>query len=461
MGRIAGLLLAAGGGSRYGMPKALVPVGDGLLAEHALGTLREGGVAPVVAVVGAEAGEVRARVAWGGATVVENPEWQSGMGSSLRAGLAAVAAVGDVDAVIVLLVDTPGITPAAVERLVRAARGGTPGSALLAAAYQGRQGHPVLIGRAHWDGVAGTAVGDTGARPYLRAHADELRLVECGDVADGTDIDAPPADAAQRWAEALRRWEIPAEIRAGAGESPWTLPVPMIVGRARRQLDAPSGVSYDVAAEALPEGGTVLDVGAGAGAAGLALRARAGTVTAVDERPELLAELTGLAAAASVPVATVVGTWPQVAGRVPAADVVVCYHVLYNVPELAPFLAALTAHATRRVVVEITAEHPAAALNPLWRVLHGVERPAGPVARDAIEVIAAGGVRPKWRPWRRPATGDGTSWPELVATTRRRLCLPADRTAEVDAALRSLGAGPDRPYLGEPERQLVTIWWDA
>ena len=191
-GRIAGLLLAAGGGSRYGMPKALVPVGDGLMAGHALGTLRDGGVRPLVAVIGAAADDVRARVPWGDATVVDNRDWQSGMGSSLRAGLAVLADLADVDAVVVLLVDTPGITPAAVDRLVRAARAGTPGGALLAAAYHGRQGHPVLIGRSHWAGVASGAVGDTGAKPYLRAHAGELTLVDCDDVADGTDIDVPP-----------------------------------------------------------------------------------------------------------------------------------------------------------------------------------------------------------------------------------------------------------------------------
>ena len=152
-GRIAGLLLAAGGGSRYGMPKALVPVGDGLMAGQAMGTLRGGGVSPVVAVIGAAADEVRERVPWGDATVVDNRDWQSGMGSSLRAGLAALESFADVDAVVVLLVDTPGITPAAVDRLVRAARAGTPSGALLAAAYHGRQGHPVLIGRSHWAGV--------------------------------------------------------------------------------------------------------------------------------------------------------------------------------------------------------------------------------------------------------------------------------------------------------------------
>jgi CTP:molybdopterin cytidylyltransferase MocA/SAM-dependent methyltransferase len=460
-GRVAGLLLAAGGGSRYGMPKALVPTGDGLMAARALRTLREGGLAPIVAVIGAAADEVRASVAWGDAVVVDNPQWRSGMGSSLRAGLAAMAAIADVDAIVVLLVDTPGITPAAVQRLVRAARAGTPHDALLAAAYHGRQGHPVLIGRAHWAGVARSAVGDTGAKPYLRAHATDLHLIACEDIADGTDIDVPAPDAARRWREALAQWEIPAGILAGAAASPWTLPVPKFVGRAQHQLDAPSGVSYEVAVQALPEHGTVLDVGAGAGAASLALRARTPAITAVDERPEVLVELADLAAAAAVPVATLPGTWPRVSDQVSAAHVVLCHHVLYNAPDLVPFVEALTAHALRRVVVEITPDHPMSALNPLWRMLHRVERPTGPTAADAIEVIAGTGVRPRWRAWQRPITQDGTSYEELVASTARRLCLPAERRAEVDAALRACGAGPDRPYLGDPTRNLVTVWWDV
>jgi len=189
--RVAGLLLAAGGGSRYGMPKALARVDGSLLSEHALRTLRAAGTDPVVAVLGAAAEQVRAAVAWGDTLLVENPLWGSGMGSSLRAGLAALDAIGEVEAALVLLVDTPGITAAAIDRVVRAAPAGTLPRALLAASYGGRQGHPVLLGREHWAGVAAAATGDTGAKPYLRAHAAELRLVPCDDVADGTDIDRP------------------------------------------------------------------------------------------------------------------------------------------------------------------------------------------------------------------------------------------------------------------------------
>jgi nicotine blue oxidoreductase len=60
---------------------------------------------------------------------------------------------------------------------------------LRVATYQGRQGHPVLLGRAHWAGVAALAVGDVGAHPYLVAHRAEVTQVACEDIADGTDLD--------------------------------------------------------------------------------------------------------------------------------------------------------------------------------------------------------------------------------------------------------------------------------
>lgn len=183
--RVAGLLLAAGAGRRYGMPKALVQHGSRRFVERAAETLRHGGSSPVVVVLGAAADEVRARADLGDATVVVNPDWAAGMGSSLRAGLAALRAA-EVDAAVVLLVDTPGVTPAAVARIA----GLAAPDALAVATYRGERGHPVLLGRAHWAGVAESAVGDVGARPYLTRH--EVRQVPCEDIASGEDVDRPP-----------------------------------------------------------------------------------------------------------------------------------------------------------------------------------------------------------------------------------------------------------------------------
>src|SRR5204862_2441483 len=134
------------------------------------------------------------------------------------------------------------------------------------------------------------------------------------------------------------------------------------------------------ALEALPDAGSVLDVGAGGGAASLPLCPPAVAVTAVDQSPQMLAAFAELATKQGIDHLEVEGLWPDVAGRVGPADVVVCHHVLYNVGDLVPFLVALTDHAQSRVVVEMTAEHPQALLNPLWEHSHRLGRPTGPTA---------------------------------------------------------------------------------
>jgi CTP:molybdopterin cytidylyltransferase MocA len=183
---VAGLVLAAGGGRRYGGPKALVRHEGSLLVERAVTTVRDAGCAPIVVVLGASAADVRAQARLGDVTIVENESWKTGMGSSLRVGLEALVST-DVDAAVVLLVDTPGVTAEAVRRV--AAKEGR--DSLVSATYGQRRGHPVLLGRDHWSGVATLAVGDVGARAYLTARAATVQTVPCEDVADDTDMDVP------------------------------------------------------------------------------------------------------------------------------------------------------------------------------------------------------------------------------------------------------------------------------
>jgi CTP:molybdopterin cytidylyltransferase MocA len=179
---VAGLLLAAGAGRRMGRPKALVELAGEPLVQRGLRLLRDGGCAPVVVVVGAAADEVRPLCA--GAQVVEAPDWRTGMAASLRAGLAALEA----DACVVALVDQPGVTPAAVERLRAAHRAGAPAAV---ATYAGRPRNPVLLDRSTWAGVAAAASGDEGARTWLRAHPGQVVQVDCTDVGTPDDLDTP------------------------------------------------------------------------------------------------------------------------------------------------------------------------------------------------------------------------------------------------------------------------------
>lgn len=174
-----------------GRPKALVELGGRLLVESAAEVLRAGGCAPVVVVLGAAAEEVRARAALPGCALVDNPDWPTGMGSSLRHGLDHLtntsAEFAGLTAVIVLPVDVPEVTAAAVRRVAALA---AP-DVLARADYDDGPGHPVLLGRAHWAGARESARGDAGARDYLRAHRAEVRLVPCADIASGTDVDRP------------------------------------------------------------------------------------------------------------------------------------------------------------------------------------------------------------------------------------------------------------------------------
>lgn len=183
---MAGLVLAAGGGRRLGgRPKAMLTYRGRPLVEHAVGVLRGAGCTRVHVVLGAAADTVRERARLDGCVLVDNPDWEEGMGGSLRAGLASLAGTG-ARAALVSLVDQPGIGVEACTR-VRAAYTGE--TSLAAASYDGTRGHPVLFGAGHWAGITASASGDRGARAYLKEHEPELTLVECADVAEAWDID--------------------------------------------------------------------------------------------------------------------------------------------------------------------------------------------------------------------------------------------------------------------------------
>jgi CTP:molybdopterin cytidylyltransferase MocA len=186
MSAVAGLVLAAGGGRRYGIPKALAEYQGSLLVERAVRTARQV-CDPVLVVLGARAVDVWRTADLDGATVLANRDWETGMASSLRTGLEGLRGwPGRVDAALVLLVDMPGMTPAALSRMA----GHAAPDALAVATYDGVRGHPVLLGREHWDGVAATATGDEGARRYLATHP--VTEVDCTGLADPTDLDVPP-----------------------------------------------------------------------------------------------------------------------------------------------------------------------------------------------------------------------------------------------------------------------------
>ena len=247
-------------------------------------------------------------------------------------------------------------------------------------------------------------------------------------------------EAARRWAALQGGRGIPPEILAAARADPWT--------HEPRDFTAPDVAvdtpSRHAAAVLLGEGGTVLDVGCGGGAAVFALD-RVTSVTGVDRQRDMLEQFAAAATARGVPHRIVAGAWPDVAGAAGVADVVLCHHVLHNVVDLPPFLRALTAAARRGVVVEMFAEHPLAWLDPLWRRFHGLRRPASATADDAVAVLGELGIRPEVARWDRATAPRGDA-----AWVARRLCLPPERTEDVAAALAELPARP---------RQVATLTW--
>ncbi|MGH9127794.1 MAG: methyltransferase domain-containing protein [Acidimicrobiales bacterium] len=255
------------------------------------------------------------------------------------------------------------------------------------------------------------------------------------------------------WAHDLARWAIPDEILAAAPVPPWGFP-PEFFRAPSEPDDSPSRAR---ALEALPEGGSVLDVGSGGGAAGLALVPPAGELIAVDETPSMLAMVREAAAgldAAGHPVklTTIEGRWPDVASQVPTADVVVCHHVFYNVSDLGAFATELGEHAKERVVVELTSRHPMASLNELWLHFHGIQRPVGPGADEALEVLAEVGIDASAEHFSRPPRWQGRDRALQVAFARQRLCLGPEADPEIESLL-----SPGADLLST---RAACVWWD-
>jgi molybdenum cofactor cytidylyltransferase len=183
---IAGVVLAAGGASRFGSPKQLAELDGMPLLQHAVdAVLAVPAIDPVVVVLGASAERVREAVSLRAARAVVCPDWAEGMAASLRCG---VEAVGDAEWVVITLGDQPRVTAQVIAAIADEAASAPVGVTAIRAMYDGVPGHPVALSRAMLPGVAKLR-GDVGARELLGSAS--VRTFEAGRLCDPVDVDTP------------------------------------------------------------------------------------------------------------------------------------------------------------------------------------------------------------------------------------------------------------------------------
>ncbi len=253
--------------------------------------------------------------------------------------------------------------------------------------------------------------------------------------------------ASQLWGEKLALWAIPQEILDQAPENPWIHP-PVIFQVPQLIEMSPS---HEKAFEALPDNGSILDIGCGGGIAAFAMGKKAGKVIGVDHQSVMLKMFSENARTRGIESKVHLGFWPAVSAKVEKADVVVSHHVVYNVQDIVPFLEALNAHANKRVVIEMPQHHPLANLTSAWKYFWNLERPIKPTPKDLLNVLQQMGIAAHLEMWSGETRAD-LDFEQAVEFTRIRLCLPPSRRNEVQEYLL---ANP------QPEkRELGTIWWD-
>lgn len=267
--------------------------------------------------------------------------------------------------------------------------------------------------------------------------------------------------AAERWRSELEAWALPEELLAAVDESPYGWSPELWRRRSRSATTHGAETPTTTILRDLlgPPPAGLLDVGAGRGRASLPLAAAGHHLVAVEQDAGMADGL--LEEASGMDVTLVRGRWPEVAPRVPTADVSMCAHVVYDVQEIGPFVRALAAHARRAVVVEMTPTHPWSGLTPLYRALHGLDRPDGPTVDDFVDVVREEvGVACRLTRWEREPGIWFADPSEIEAHYGRRLLLPPERRHELGELL-SIREIDGRFAVGDEMREVVTVVFDA
>ncbi|MGI8536331.1 MAG: class I SAM-dependent methyltransferase [Mycobacteriales bacterium] len=252
-----------------------------------------------------------------------------------------------------------------------------------------------------------------------------------------------------RWRQGLADRDVPQDLADSAPEPPPSLEPESFRWRPEEDAHRPVRPSRRRALEALPDAGSVLDVGVGGGASSLGLAPRVGSITGVDRMPEMLELFEASALAAGVAPRAVLGAWPDVADDVEPVDVAVCHHAIYGVAEIEDFVVALTTRARRRVVIELSGQLPQARFDPLWKLLHGIDRAHFSVAEEVHAVLAAMGLAVQREDIVLPANPRDVTT-EFVAFARRRLFVGPEKDPEIEQFLRAMTPEP---------MTVVALWW--
>jgi len=254
--------------------------------------------------------------------------------------------------------------------------------------------------------------------------------------------------AGDKWRELLNAWAIPQEILDQAPENPWIHP-PVLFQIPEKIEDS---ISHRRAREAIPQGGSVLDVGCGGGIAAFAVTPPAGVVFGVDHQLEMLEMFAENARERDLVCDTYEGFWPEIEARVPIADVAVAHHVVYNVAKIEDFILKMNAHAKERVVLELPQLHPLTTATPLWKRFWNLDRPVEPTPSALMDVLESLHIDAHLELWDGSMRGE-TDLVSQAHFSRIRLCLPESREPEVLEFLR------EQPKVSL--RNLATIWWDV
>ena len=268
--------------------------------------------------------------------------------------------------------------------------------------------------------------------------------------------------AAERWRSQLEAWALPDELLDAVEASPYGWSKELWRRRSQQAADQVGPTRTVEIVREISSRGPVLDVGAGRGRASIPLARDGRRVVMVEPDAGMLDGLAEELEGVDLDVEVVAGRWPDVADRIEPVDVSMCAHVVYDVPDIAPFIRALDHVATEGAVVELTPSHPWAELTPYYEALHGLSRPAGPTADDLADVVreTLAGTAPQMQVWSRPGGMWFESMEELVDHFGRRLLVTSDRRAELERLLAGdVTEEQGRLRLGSEERFLVTLWW--